>query len=336
MAHQDRELSMRRRRFDEPNISPLAHWRLIMNESARVVLSLIVSPILGIVAALITTQYKFKKERQREREKEQEHIRLKFLNPLLIASEDLRGRIIDIKRRRKDATKCEEMMHWFRDIKANTRQDKQAFGFWANDEGYFAMSTLYITAVYFHFASRIRRDFPFVKLESNRPTALLSRIAEVRTSIGGKFGIWEAVQDSLGTYLSDEKNGVKNYKDFCELIIDKGECIWFNRLVDFYRDVDKKLDDQLDNIEHSLKELIEFLNNNLHIERIEYRITDESIANLRERTIPKHVLPQLEPLKSQDYKTEADFVDALVSCIGQDMVDDYKPSILKCADRQLV
>jgi hypothetical protein len=307
-----------------------------MTDSIKLVLPLILSPILGIIAALITTNYKFKREMRHEREKEKEHIRLKILNPLLIASEDLLRRFIDIKKRRKDPAKGPEMIGWFRDIKENPWQDKLSFGYWANDTGYFAMSTLYITALYFYYASRIRSDFPFTELESGGETALLSHISEVRTSAGGKFGVWEAMQDSLGTYLASENGGVKNYRNFCELIIDTPENIWFNRLIDFYGDIHLKLDDQIDNIEHSLKSLIEFLNQNLHIKRTEYQVTEESITNLRKRSVPKDVIDMLGPLINQDYKNETYFIDSLVLCVGLDMADDYKPSILKCAKKRLV
>ena len=61
-----------------------------MDDLSKIILPLILSPILGIIAALITTSYKLKREKQREREKEKKHIRLKILNPFLIASEDLK------------------------------------------------------------------------------------------------------------------------------------------------------------------------------------------------------------------------------------------------------
>ncbi len=307
-----------------------------MDDLSKIILPLILSPILGIIAALITTSYKLKREKQREREKEKKHIRLKILNPFLIASEDLLERLMDIKKRRKDPDKCSDMINWFRDIKTYPWQDKLGFGYWANDEGYFAMSTLYITALYFYYSSKIRRDFPFIELEFGGETALLSHISAVRTSLGGKFGIWEAMQDSFGTYLAAENGVVKNYREFCELIIDRPDNIWFNRLIDFYRDIDKKLDDHIDNIEHSLKNLIKFLNQNLHIKSIEYQITEESIKKLGKRDIPEEIIDKLASLIKQDYKNETYFIDALVSCIGQDMVDDYKPSILKCAKRRLV
>lgn len=307
-----------------------------MDDSTKVLLPLLLSPVLGVIAALITAHYQFKQEHKNEREKEKEHIRLKLLNPLLVASEDLLERITDVTRRRKDPDKGGDMKSWFKAIKDKTWQEPGAFAVWANDKGYFAMSTLYITAVYFHYASAIRRNFPFIELVSGGETALLSHLAQVRLSIGGKFGIWEAMQDSLGAYLATDEGSVKNYRQFCEMIMSDADAAWFNRLVDFYRDVHMKLDDQMGNIELSLKELIAFLGSNLRISVTVYRLTEASIADLRQRAVPSEMVDRLAGLVGRDYLHEVDFVDALVGCIGQDLADDYKPSILKCADRRLV
>jgi hypothetical protein len=305
-----------------------------MDDTTKVWLTLFLTPALGAVAALITTQYKLRQQRLVEQDKEKEHIRLKILNPLLVASEDLLERMTDVKRRRNDPAKRADMARWFRAVKDKPSQDPAYFARWANDEGYFAMSTLYITAVYFYYAGTIRRDFPFFELEHGGESTLLSRLSEVRGSIGGKFGIWEVMQDSLGAYLATD-GAVKDYRQFCEMIISDTDALWFNRLIDFYRDIHMKLEDQLGNIEHSLKELIAFLRLNLVIPALEYRLAVESIADLRQRAVPGVMVDRLEALVALDYLNEVDFVDALVGRIGQDMTDDYKPSILKCAKRRL-
>ena len=306
-----------------------------MDDSTKVLLTLFVSPVLGAIAGLVTTQYKLRQEREIDRDKEKEHIRLKILNPLLIACEDLLERMTDIKRRRNDPLKRDDMKRWFRDVKDKRGQDPDSFAYWANDEGYFAMSTLYITAVYFYYAGTIRRDFPFFELVQGGESTLLSRLSEARVSIGGKFGIWEAMQDSLGAYL-DADGTVKNYREFCEMIISEPQAVWFNRLIDFYRDIHLKLEDQLGNIEHSLEGLSAFLRRNLQVMAFEYRLTEESIQKLRQHAVPADMVTHLEAFTTPDYLNEVAFVDALVGHIGQDMTDDYKPSILKCAERRLV
>ncbi len=301
-----------------------------MDDTTKVLLTLFITPLLGVIAAFYTTRYKLRQERDDDRDKEKEHIRLKILNPLLIAAEDLLDRITDIKRRRKDPALGGDMIRWFRQVKDMPRQDLGRLAFWANDEGYFAMSTLYVTALYFYYAGTIRRDFPFFELASDSESTLLSHLSQVRLSVGGKFGIWETMQDSLGAYLAKDAT-VKNYREFCEMVIDEKEAPWLNRLVDFYRDIHMKLDDHLANVEHSLRALIAFLRVNLGIRAIEYHLDEESIAQLRTREISKALVDRLVALTSLDYLGEVDFVAALVGCLGQDLTDDYKPSILKCA-----
>jgi hypothetical protein len=306
-----------------------------MDESPKSLLTLFASSILAVVAAFITTRYKLRQQRRIEGEKEKEHVRLKILNPLLVASEDLLDRIADVTRRRTDPDKGRETQRWFREIKERAARDPGAFAFWANDEGYFAMSTLYITAIYLHYAGKIRRDFPYFELEQGSESTLLSHLSVVRASLGGKFGIWEAMQDSLGAYLETEGK-VRNYRQFCEMIVSAPDAVWFNRLVDFYRDIHMKLDDHLDNIEHSLAALIAFLQKNLHIVTLQYKLTQQSLDALRARTVPPEMVVRLQALVPQDYMSEVDFVATLVGCIGQDLADDYKPSILKCAEKRSI
>jgi len=302
-----------------------------MAEVPLLILTAAISAVFGIVSALITTNYKLRQERSVEKSKENERIRIKYLYPLLVVAQDLLERISDIRRRRRNEKNRNEMMPWFRRIKTDQRNNSSAFEYWANDEGYFAMSTLYITAVYFYYVSKIRREFPFIEINPGDNAALLDHLSDVRISIGGKYGIWEALQDSLGAYLADEKEDkIINYREFCQLIIDRSEFIRFNRLVDFYRDTDKKLEDQFENIESSLKALINFLSLNLNVKRTEFQITEQTLKELKKiKSIPTDILLKLKNLKGLTYTSEIDFMNALVLTTSQEFTDDYKPSILR-------
>ncbi|MEN6489342.1 MAG: hypothetical protein ABFD66_10770 [Smithella sp.] len=299
----------------------------------RLVVTALISCVFSIIIAVITTNHKLKKQFDIDKEKENERIRIKYLQPLLVAAQDLLERITDIRRRRMNNLEKIRMMQWFNKVKTESKADKSSFAFWANDEGYFAVSTLYITAVYFSYASKLRREFPFIQLSSGDNKDLLYRIADVRFSIGGKFGIWEAIQDSLGRYLINEDGSIKNYRNFTEAISSE-DAVWFNRLIDFYQDIDKKLEDHLENIESSLEFLIEFLSDNLQVKRTEYWITDESLAELADKNVPPHVVEGLKKIKGIVYKNEFDFFHTLVLCIGQDDSDDYKPSIMRHAAKK--
>jgi len=298
---------------------------------------IIISGLLAFVTAIAVASHQLKKQYTIEKKKKDEEIRLKVLNPLLVASEDLLIRIIDIRGRLADEPNKRKMIHWFNEIDTEKRRDRYAFNFWVNDQGYYALSTLYITAQYFYYASKIRRDFPFLTLLDEDNTALLGHISAVRIAIGGKFGIWENIQDALGSYMGhDDSDRIKNFRQFSEAIIDDKEYVWFNRLIDFYRDIDQKLDDHLDNIEIALKGLEQFLRTNLNLKRTGYKITEDSIKQIKNRDIPEAVIDKLNNLVGKPYLQEADFLAIIVASIGQDAADDYKPSILKCANTRRI
>jgi len=300
----------------------------------KLVVTALISCVFSIIIAVVTTNHKLKKQVNIDKEKENDRIRIKYLQPLLVAAQDLLERMTDIRRRRMNSGEKYRMLQWFNKIKTDSQADKSSFEYWANDEGYFAVSTLYITVVYFSYASKIRREFPFMQLSSGDNKALLYRIADVRFSIGGKFGIWEGIQDSLGRYLINEDGTIKNYRDFIEKISSKEEAVWFNRLIDFYKDIDKKLEDHLENIESSLEALIEFLSDNLQVKRTEYKITDETLVQLAGKNVPPRIVEGLEKIKYNVYGSEIEFFQALVLCIGQDDSDDYRPSIMRYAAKR--
>jgi len=311
-----------------------------MEEATKFIIPLVLSPLLALITALITINYKFTRQLEGERTKEKENIRLKILNPLLIAAEDFLDKITDIKRRRENESNSEQMQNWFLQIKNRPWHHKNEFSMWANDEGYYAMSSLYITSLYFYYTSKIRRDFPFIELSSGGDSELLAHISAARTAIGGKYGIWEVMQDSLGTYLESDDGKVKNYRQFCEAIIDENENIWFNRLIDFYRDIHLKRDDHIDNIQYALDKLIKFLRSNLGIKQITYKMTDNLLEILKNQEVEENMpklsgddIAALEDMVNMKYMPEVFFVDHIISRIGQVLADDYKPTILKHAGK---
>ncbi len=193
-----------------------------MNGNGTIALPVILSGVTSVLVAFLTTSFKLKREYKLEKVKKNEQIRITYLHPLLVASQDFLERITDIRRRRKNEEEKNQMLAWFIKIKNYNRQDKGSFVFWVNDEGYFAMSTLYTTATYFSYASIIRQEFPFIEINPGDNKTLLYHIAGVRISVGGKYGIWEMIHDSLGSYLiSREDNTVKNYRKFTRQLLMK-------------------------------------------------------------------------------------------------------------------
>lgn len=108
---------------------------------------------------------------------------------------------------------------------------------WANGEGTFAVATLYRTVVYCWAAQRIKQDLPILESRTGDDGQLLELLNEVRRAFGDRWGIWEAIQDSIGSHAALPDGRVISYPEFCGQLSDPNDYIWFLRLIDFYNDV---------------------------------------------------------------------------------------------------
>ncbi len=77
--------------------------------------------------------------------------------------------------------------------------------------------------------------------------------------MGGAYGIWEELQDSLGNYLLKENGNIMDYREFCEEIFDETDYLWFLRLIDFYGDIHIKASAEIHEMVESLQTLDAFL-----------------------------------------------------------------------------
>jgi hypothetical protein len=240
-----------------------------------------VSPILaglvsGILAAWLTARWKlneittqFEFERREREEEAKEKLKMQYLDPLRFSAQALHDRIRDIieRRTKSDTLLCDTI----RQIEANNISvlphdakydlwtNDTARVHWANDMGHFALSTLLITASYFYNASKILRELPYVELSAGDDAALRDHLIRVRKAFGGPYGIWDELQDSLGSYIIKENNIVMNYREFCHEIFHKTDALWFSRLISFYGDVHMKNENELDEMVKSLRSLDSFL-----------------------------------------------------------------------------
>lgn len=259
-----------------------------MDELIKVMLNAFIGAITGTLAAFITAGLRFKEldkqarlrlkefdkqfelkvkelkeqfelQQSAEREREKEKIRLQYLNPLRISAEDLYERICDISDRLKDKDKAQSLTTNFRYINDENIINREDFEKWCNIDGYYYVSTLYITNLYFASASKIRLELPFIQLTPESDQKLLELLSKVRKSFGGRYGIWETIQDSLGTYIRRIDNTIMNYKEFCKEIVDKNQHIWFVCLISFYRDILNKENYEVKDVREALNELIKFL-----------------------------------------------------------------------------
>lgn len=218
----------------------------------QLVMPALLGGAMGIVSSLVATRIQ-----QRARASEAtEKIQIQYLNPLLVATTDLRERQQGINKRVAD--KDTLLRNSIQELKDRTHLGTE-YPQWVNGLGHFALSTLYITAVFFAHASKIRADLPFVRLSSGDDRTLLDHLARIRRALGTDLGIWEDLQDSFGSYIRKVDGATLNFREFCTLLEDDGTRPWFMRLLDFYLDIDKKFTEQREEMIQSLQTLEAFL-----------------------------------------------------------------------------
>jgi hypothetical protein len=110
----------------------------------------------------------------------------------------------------------------------------------AGGEGYQALSTLYLTAVYFHYATRIRFD-PVIGVPHGIREPLLSAVNQAR-SIWAELRFFPLTQDSTGPAMKSGEDRVVDYRDFVVRLTAPETRGWFLRLTDFYIDLHMKSD----------------------------------------------------------------------------------------------
>src|SRR3954451_16289904 len=132
----------------------------------------LVIPALTAVSAtlgtLFVSQWKAVKDAKEVSASEQAATRLKFLDPLRLATEDLTWKwwVIEgkIREHRPGSGGLDWMVNTFHCIKEpqeilHRPLSEKEFCFWCNGEGFFSVSAIYVTAVYFHHAWRTRREY---------------------------------------------------------------------------------------------------------------------------------------------------------------------------------
>jgi len=84
---------------------------------------------------------------------------------------------------------------------------------------------------------RIKRELLFLETEQVGDMPLLHRLENVRDSLGGRYGIWQSIQDSVGDYMKEADGNVIPYRIFCRRLSDPEGHVWLLRVVDFFMDI---------------------------------------------------------------------------------------------------
>lgn len=219
----------------------------------------------GITAFLATNlrlkEFKMQSQIQQEidKKREQEKNRIQYFNPLRISTEDLKRRLEEIRSDMHDEEEKIRITNNFDYINEKNIANRREFEKWCNIDGYFCMATLYVTSVYFSRANKLRSEFSIAQLDPAEDEELLELLSKVRMAFGGRHGIWETIQDSIGSYTRKPDGTLMNYREFCGEIGDSSKHVWFRSLIDFYVSFHKKLDYEVKDVVPALGELLAFL-----------------------------------------------------------------------------
>jgi hypothetical protein len=253
------------------------------NDPMTQLLLLLAGAVAGIVSGLIGSAYKNYLDRKSELRKSETAVRLQYLYPFLFAAEELKGKLTlayEVVSGEKDITKPEPEMtdgyylrHWFwkcKDYIVNLdgnwsdEQRKRELAMHSGGVGYGAASTLYMTAYYLWYATRIRLRVPS-ELQG-KGVDLVKRIERVRGSFSRRLEFYDITQDSTGASMTNRAGEVMNYREFCEAITAQAERAWFLTLADVYFKLHKRSQKDVQEVVESLKDLIHFLRNILALQ----------------------------------------------------------------------
>jgi hypothetical protein len=242
------------------------------------ILLVIVGGLTGIITTLIASAYKSHLDRKGELWKTREQIRHDYLDPLRVASKDLRQcfertfkRVISERDISPENLKENyNLRYWFRRCKnyivdSNDRwtdeERRRDFAMHSGGMGCEAASTLYIAACYLYHATRIRLKSPYVLLGRD-DQELIASIDDVRAKFS-QLAFYSVTQDSTGVSMRNAEGQMKNYREFGETITSGAEKAWFLTLTDVFFKLHNEKAENADALLASLDRLIKFLDQSL-------------------------------------------------------------------------
>ncbi|TRU27128.1 MAG: hypothetical protein EWV81_08145 [Microcystis aeruginosa Ma_SC_T_19800800_S464] len=241
-----------------------------MLEIFKVLVPALLGLLGGLLSAWLTMRSSYVMKHREKVSEELNKLKLEYLDPLRVASQDLHDRLIEIRERQnqKDLILQTGLQQLIANKTGNSPenppykyiwQNKGDYAEWANDIGCFALSTLRITALYFYEAGKILQQLPYVKLSYEDDSELRKLLIDVRIALGGCYGIWSELQDSIGEYLLKENGKPRNYREFCCEIVYDVNYYWFYRLIRFFADFHLKTPDEVERMIKSLEKLERFI-----------------------------------------------------------------------------
>lgn len=137
-------------------------------------------------------------------------------------------------------------------------QRRADFAMHSGGVGCEAVSTLYVTAYYLFFATRIRLRTPYKEGDDE----VVQCIDEVRRGFSD-LEFYRVTQDSTGIAMKNKTGDVMNYREFGEAMTDKTERAWFLTLADTYYKLQRQNPEHVQAVVQHLDGLISVLDKKL-------------------------------------------------------------------------
>ena len=169
--------------------------------------------------------------RQREEIEAQRHkVNLTYLNPLRLWLEESYIRLREIAQTVDQQDQVPALLA----IKNQADISVQEAA-WFNGEGCYLTSTCYLTACLFFAIKQVRDNIPYLRLSTESDTELMTLMFRVSQAFLQDLGIFYVIQPSIGNnlYLVAQAR-LMTYREFCELLQDGTQRVWFDRLISFY------------------------------------------------------------------------------------------------------
>jgi hypothetical protein len=196
------------------------------------------------------------------------------LSPLYLSAKELRYQLANAFDRvyaeksipEKELKDSHHLRYWFWQCKEYIVNDdpnwtdekrKEHFAMHSGGMGAGAASTLYTTAYYLYYATKVRLDIPYIG--SRKSANELQRSIEAVRSRLGDIGFYHVTQDSTGASMRNSAGEAMNFREFGEALTNKSQRSWFLTLTDVYYKLHNQKREDVQNTLLALDNLIAFL-----------------------------------------------------------------------------
>lgn len=217
----------------------------------------VISAVTSLLVVVVT--YGLTSYRESKAKEQQEIARLnsKYLNPLRFYLVENYFRLSEILRRVAEAGGKDEALI----VASSAEEISNQSAEWFNGYGCYLISSCYLTARLFYQLDKVRQELPYLRLNKQDDTELITLITKVSRCFRQGHGVYYLLQPSIGNdlYLAEQKR-LKTYREFCQSLQNPQTRVWFDRLLSFYIETGngQKLK-RIEDIIAAIQELSQFL-----------------------------------------------------------------------------